>query len=417
MIYITFTGNNPYKTANYSYEGDDDFPVVEDKYIQSPVLKRYGESIKRIIVFLTEDQKCYDNFREIEKIAYTYDSEIKVEAVEYTLNDTFDELFEKMHGKIENNEEVILGITNTLRNIPFSVLQILPYIQAYKNLKIKHILYGKQDFTKKKEEHENVDIQIQDFIKYFYDSKIIVYLKQFIDSLKVPELYETFKGKKILSLFEKINCMNKVRLKSEILEELKRFKEIYSLCVVLSKEDTIYKRYLKDIIGELEWTQKGNIYIQMNHMAKYVLSKGYYQHAVTILDRNRTIVMAAILLYENEENMKKIQDTIECAESIMKVVDGTYKGKLKDEAKAMYDKLNRNVQKRISGFFLDDKDPNIKGLSEIRNTIDHGKSFKNAQRLEEVKLEIQKGIDDYFCRLNNLAGIKEIWCGNHVNLY
>lgn len=415
MIYITFTGNNPYKTANYSYEGDDDFPVVEDKYVQAPVIKRYGKSINRIIVFLTEDQKCYDNFSEIEKIAY--DSEIKVEAVEYTLNDTFDELFEKMQEKIKDDEEVILGITNTFRNIPFSVLQILPYIQAYKNLKIKHILYGKQDFTKKKEEHENIDIQIQDFIKYFYDSKIIVYLKQFVDSLKVPELSETFKGKRILSLFEKINCMNKARLNSEILEELKRFKEIYSLCVVLSKEDTIYKRYLEDIIGELEWTQKGNVYIQMNHMAKYVLSKGYYQHAVTILDRNRTIVMAAILLYGNEYNLKNLQKTIKCAEKIIKFVDGSYKGKLKDEPKDMYDLLNTNIQEKIRGFFLVNKDHNIKNLSEIRNTIDHGKSFENAQRLEEVKLEIQKGIDDYFCRLNNLAGIKEIWCGNPVNLY
>jgi hypothetical protein len=46
-------------------------------------------------------------------------------------------------------------------------------------------------------------------------------------------------------------------------------------------------------------------------------------------------------------------------------VDGSYKGKLKDEPKDMYDLLNTNIQEKIRGFFLVNKDHNIKNLSEV----------------------------------------------------
>ena len=136
---------------------------------------------------------------------------------------------------------------------------------------------------------------IQDYVDYFFNSKLIDYFSQFKQSLRVPPDLKGLENAKVKRLLGKMYSLNTQRLRSEIYAELVYLKDIYNMCVELSAEETIYKIYIEDLIQDLKWTQEGNVYVQINQMACYMFSKGYYQHAVTILDRNRSVITSAIL--------------------------------------------------------------------------------------------------------------------------
>ena len=412
MIYITFTGNKPYPQSKYSFE-DNKTMEVYDSCIQAAVIHRYLKEITKIFVFLTKDDGCTQNFDYIKEVVANQNLNIEVEKVIYDLSDGFKELLEKVQSIVEDEDELILGITNTFRNIPLSVVQILPYVQAYKNLNIKHIYYGKKILNKD-------ELIIQDYVDYFFNSKLIDYFSQFKQSLRVPPDLKGLENTKVKRLLGKMYSLNTQRLRSEIYAELVCLKDIYNMCVELSEEETIYKIYIEDLIQDLKWTQEGNVYVQINQMACYMFSKGYYQHAVTILDRNRSVITSAILLgdgkIKTDRKIRTKKALMEIADELIRSLDGTISIAKIDKTEYLSNITKTSMKKifkksAINNFRV------IKNFTDIRNTIDHGLTFSNASELNKVKKEIESVFVNYAYKLSGIAEIQSIWLEEPEKLY
>lgn len=398
MIYITYTGNRVFENTKYYFEQTPE-NVIYDNCVQAAIINKYGEYLTKVFVFKTNHHKCDENFDHIAEVTKLINSNIVVEPVEYDLNDSFDTLLEKTEKLVEKNDDVIMGITNTFRHIPMSVIQILPYIQAYMDLNIRHLYYGKLI--------KDDEVMIQEYVQYFHYSKVIAYLQQFKDSLRVPEKLVSIGNDKLERLLKKMNSLNKQRIRSEIYHELVCLKGIYRLCVELSQEETVYKIYLMELIEDLKWTQESNFYVQMNQMGKYMMDKGYFQHAVTILDRNRAVIMSALLLGEGRIKPKTKDDLRKVAENIVKSLDGSTLKPCFEDTKLFSDKKKQEMRK-IFVKLTKAQRYNKKHFTDIRNIIDHGNTFKNSAALLNVKNEIEIIYNEYLIKLNQLAELSYI---------
>lgn len=406
MIYITFTGITKYSQIDYFYENSENI-IVNSRYVQEAVMKQYGDKINKMYVFVTNAEDCEKNYENIKKIVVEQYPNILINKIYYDTNISFDELLNKIIQEINIGEKakLILGISNTFRYFPLSVVQLLPYIQAYKGVNIKYIFNGKYN-------KETQTGELQDITDCYFDSQVIRYLVQFKQTLRVPNQLENIYNDEIKKLLIEMRKINDERKHSNIYNELNCFKKIYLKSLALSETETIYKIYLKDIISELSWTQKNNIYVQMNDMAKYMLDKGYYQHAVTILDCNRVVITSALIKGEGLFSGKKI-DLMEESRKLINAIDGRYEGEYKEKI------LSEETRQRMDSVFKKGVPTtcSIKNFSDIRNIIDHGLSLVSSGNIDKIRDEICTVFYDYQNKLNKIAKFKKIWLDNPKYLY
>ena len=169
--YFTFLGlgSKPegYKEVIYTFQDDPDHATISE-FIQLPIIKKFADQLSEVIVFCTDES--YEKYHE----ALTKKTEnlagLSFIKIKRTID--FDAFVKELLSHMRENEEVILDITHSFRNIPMKLLFVLKYIEMTKKVKIRHLYYGK--LVESKEEGI-----IEDFIHDYDMQKISDILTQF----------------------------------------------------------------------------------------------------------------------------------------------------------------------------------------------------------------------------------------------
>ena len=126
--YFTFLGlgSKPegYKEVIYTFQDDPDHATISE-FIQLPIIKKFADQLSEVIVFCTDES--YEKYHE----ALTKKTEnlagLSFIKIKHTID--FDAFVKELLSHMRENEEVILDITHSFRNIPMKLLFALKYIE------------------------------------------------------------------------------------------------------------------------------------------------------------------------------------------------------------------------------------------------------------------------------------------------
>lgn len=133
---ITYIGPKEYTQTCYVWGNNQMttqfFPVAVAQWCQPD----------KICVLLTEEAKKSSNWQACEPQLRKYCEVKTVEIPKGTNEEQLWEIFEKLTGLVEAQDEIILDITHGFRSLPVVGLIALAYLQQVKGAKIQHLLYG-----------------------------------------------------------------------------------------------------------------------------------------------------------------------------------------------------------------------------------------------------------------------------------
>lgn len=142
-VLLTILGTSDYKECEYVYEEKS----LRTKFVQEAIISFFCKDWKkdngdRIVILLTKEAK-EKNYAELKEKLDRYNLDIKESQI--PIGKTEDELwqiFDRLSEHVNNQDEVILDITNSLRNIPMQAMVSLNYNRIVKNIDLKGIYYG-----------------------------------------------------------------------------------------------------------------------------------------------------------------------------------------------------------------------------------------------------------------------------------
>ena len=147
---ITVLGNGKNLNCKYTLIDNGEDNVINTKFVQEALAKTKCNNFNKedkIVIFLTEDARnrnweCEGGLKErLENL--------NIEIIEKNIKDgsTEEEIFEivkVMFDTIEDNDEIILDITNAFRYLPMLYLAVIQFSKKYKkNIVVDSIYYGK----------------------------------------------------------------------------------------------------------------------------------------------------------------------------------------------------------------------------------------------------------------------------------
>lgn len=362
MKYITFIGRNTYNKTNYYLEYNQEISV-ETEFVQEFIVEKFKDRIDTMYVFQTE--QCKDNF---EMLKERLGSKVNIQAVYCDAQDSVEELLERMNGCLNDKDQVIIDITNAFRNIPFSVCEMLPYLQISKKIRISHIFYGRYSFDHKDR------TPVTDIIVYYENSKIIDYLKQFSETMRIPSVKDVnwLNNKEIKILFNYMREIPKQINLSSIMGTMAAIKVMYDQCYTMlqNNELSVFHHYLKQILESYHWINEENIFLRVNHLVRHTLRSGYYQYAITVLERNSIVIITSITIangkYKNSQTNKIDENSRDISKSLDSLVLANLKvNKTIDE----YTELPLEVRDDLYDLYISGKSI---GFRSIRNRVNHG---------------------------------------------
>lgn len=275
------------------------------------------------------------------------------------------------------NDDFIIDVTHSFRNIPISVTMVSNYLEVSTNNKLKHLFYGNYN-------RDTNEGTIIDLINQYQNSKIASALMTFDQFLKISDTYLTdFEDKKINNLIKGINRFNHMIDYCEFDNCVYSISQIYDFCQSILKEENKYillSPYLKNIQSKLK-----NVYAEKNDTIKKIkfikllLDHNSLQIAITFTDQlireelvHYSYFPEAISFKENLLNkICKESDFYDLSTDLLFYLDirnrnqnfhyKDYITKIREE--------NINLSKDVS--FLDKENINTFYL-KIRNVINHG---------------------------------------------
>ena len=128
------------------------------KFIQNAIIELEDEKFDKMIIFCTDEAQNRNFNLLLEEKGYNY--EMKSIPDGKTEEEIWD-IFEKVYKTIEENDEIVLDITHSLRYLPMLGITLLQYAKFIKNIVVKKICYGlfdKEEWKNKREEFPIIDI-------------------------------------------------------------------------------------------------------------------------------------------------------------------------------------------------------------------------------------------------------------------
>lgn len=176
-------------------------------------MRTFGKGTE-VIVFLTEqaENRNYNNKRNIG----LYDAlsrrgfKIKKENIKTGMNQN--ELwynFNAIFNKMDENDEVYIDVTYSLRSIPLIFMSLLNYVRVVKNVKIKSIFYGAYDVGESIDDSKRIYKKVPIFNLTFFNtiqqwSSSIEAFMNTGNALKLYGLIEEFKNSELSKEKKKI---------------------------------------------------------------------------------------------------------------------------------------------------------------------------------------------------------------------
>lgn len=198
--FLTVLGTGGYRDCYYSNENG----TCRSKFIQEAILELIIENLEdvdvKILLTETAKQRNYDN-DDSENLKNTLERmNIVPELIIIPEGKTEDELwniFEKTINSIDNDSDIILDITHSLRNIPIQVLVALNYLKLFKNINLSGIYYGAFELGEFKDDEKNPGEKI----KHAPICNLNVYYELLNWTNAINSFVETGSANEIISLY------------------------------------------------------------------------------------------------------------------------------------------------------------------------------------------------------------------------
>lgn len=148
--FLTVLGNGKNLNCKYTLNENEEEHVVDTCFIQEALVKVKCREFKKgdkMVIFLTEDarNKNWESENGLKKRL----EDLNIEIIEKYIKDGSNEeeifeVFKVMFDSIEDNDEIILDITNAFRYLPMLSLAVIQFSKKYKrNISVNSIYYGK----------------------------------------------------------------------------------------------------------------------------------------------------------------------------------------------------------------------------------------------------------------------------------
>mgnify|MGYP002570576006 FL=1 len=404
--YFTFLGlgSKPegYKEVIYTFQDDPDHATISE-FIQLPIIKKFADQLSEVIVFCTDES--YEKYHE----ALTKKTEnlagLSFIKIKHTID--FDAFVKELLSHMRENEEVILDITHSFRNIPMKLLFALKYIEMTKKVKIRHLYYGK--LVESKEEGI-----IEDFIHDYDMQKISDILTQFDRTLVLREenlgeileepdsKMETFL-KSLSNLYEMIEfcqfdrCIEIVNSIVKKCTDIEKSSEDYIIILPIIKR-------IKEKFSEFK--EASNNVTKKIILINLLLQHGRYQAAITFCDQffREELIRATLSPNNKNFNLKDYLNKRHMGiqyNNVYKLsnylIFSVYKLRgieRKEEGRVSWDALLNDVSENIISVTetCAKYKQSINTFYDDRNHVNHGSSMKSNSEMIENIHEILKCI-------------------------
>ena len=376
--FLSVLGTGEYKKAIYSCDGRK----VETPYVQEALLKLKFDTWEpedKISIFLTEKAK-QDNwedreYRDKEKEAAKHELPEIRKGLKSVLQKDYSvfldeaekcmlpiganeeelwEIFQVIFSRIQDNEELYIDITHSLRNIPIQMLAVVSYARVLKNVTVKGIYYGAFE-TKDQFGGETPILDLATFLDILDWSQAANAFVKYGNSDQIFELYEEQKKKAYKDKMQK-------------------------------GKTQIYQRDLQKVVTEIH-----------NITSGLETSRGYYDFKENKTNK-ATSVMGAYKAYkatfeimnkkdnEKKERKEKQRNIIEPLGELLKVID--------DKAKIFDVESNLDFGLAAVQWAIDNKSTQ-QGFTALEETV---KTFLcNYYELDETQQIDREGICKNIC--------------------
>lgn len=151
---LSVLGTTDYESGMHSFNNEE---ILETQYVQDAIIKMYEKEIEskdmKFCIFLTKLAR-QRNFEKLERILVDRYPKLEIVPIELKDGNTEEELweiFEVFYHSIEENDEIVIDITHSLRHLPMELLVVVNYAKVLKNITVKGIYYGAFEVRYKKD--------------------------------------------------------------------------------------------------------------------------------------------------------------------------------------------------------------------------------------------------------------------------
>lgn len=142
MKAFTFLGTSTYKPAHYIYGS-----TVVETDLFAIALPQFFPEIDQLLLFATPEV-IKDDKGNLKNLKEHFGNRLKVVRIPNgrSTEDLW-EIFSALTSSIDEDEEVVIDITNSFRSIPFLVFLATAYLRAARKVHVKAVIYGAYDAT------------------------------------------------------------------------------------------------------------------------------------------------------------------------------------------------------------------------------------------------------------------------------
>lgn len=418
MKYFSFLGTSKYDEAIYRVVNQNDNSGFICRFAQEFIVERHleKEPIDSVYVLCTDTPECLENYDSLKYVLQKY-PDIQVQKINVELEMTSEMFINVLDEYLDVGDQVIIDVTYGFRSSPMTLIQILPFFQISKKITIHHIYYSRLE----RRQPEISVCHVEDYVEYHKQSRIVNYLNQFIDTYKVPdiEVLKTEKmDEKLFYLFRDMSDFQLNLNRSEVLGALASLKRLNQKCNKLLNNNQFQSLhyYLRIITSELDFIARLQTHQQMiNALACKLSAKGYYQAAITLLERSSVITFEEMFIGNIESPSVKLRTLETEARSLVELIFKSIASKAdKDKCKEEITKWNneksnqkviltdKNISLIVDSFFADMKVEEMSIFFQLRNTVSHGNSFSLSSGYAETEKRIKICIERYAEVLDNI---------------
>lgn len=373
MKYFTFIGTGSFnQTSNQegyeviSYHFNDDEMLVKSKFIQEAIVERFKKQLEAVYVFATDD--AYAKHGEELK---NHLKGVKVSFINIDKNINFEEFSTALLSNIYANDQIIIDVTHSFRYLPMKLLFALDYIENAKDVKIKHLYYGRM---------EGDNGYIEDIAKDYQMRKISDLLSQFNRTLIINaediKPYLSDDDETISDLMSALADFNEVTELCRFDDCFNTIDRILKACKIINSNPGNYQMIIpfvkkirvifKTISGDNE------VYNKINFI-KILFEHKRYQVAITFTDQLLREELIRYVFYPTSVNC----DTYKLSQAIMSRTKLKYGSSKNNDYASLLNNREKELKKLKSNAEVYSVKIN-RFYSDLRNHINHGEKINKS---------------------------------------
>lgn len=407
MQYFTFVGmgdlkKKQYKEVIYDFNGE----LTVSKFVQEPIFEHFKESIDEVDIIAT--QEAYDwNGKQLEQLLVRIKPGVSIKHILIPNTLTFENTVQLLVENIQ--QDFIMDVTHSYRDMPMTVLLSMDYIIASKKCTVCHLFYGKIGSN-----HE--EFKIVDIIDEYHLASLGNDLKQFQKTLRIDldPLYGQYEENKEISKFYKaVQDFNTMLELSDFERSIADIERIYKAAKKIYENTEKYyllSPFISEILTMLEPVCNAeNGFFKKKALIRILFEHDLIQIAITFADQlireeliHYTVnpqgqnYSSSNLKYEKTIPEYKNRDVYLLSQHLILEVYQLRKANLKKNAEKtgfedFENQYKQNIQENQAIFGRLDIKPLVVFYKDIRNKINHGS--KITMEKEKIKSIISESID------------------------